>query len=45
MKPGLSSGGKAGKIIFVSGVVFSLILGIIGMMAAKANHIIITPID
>jgi len=44
MEPGISSGGKGGKIIFVSGVVLSIILGIVGLFAASVNHIIVTPI-
>jgi len=43
MKPSLSSGGKGGKIIFVSGVAFGTVMAIIGYFASLNNHYVITP--
>jgi len=42
MKSGMSSGGKGGKIIFIS-VVFAAIMAIFGYLASSANNYVITP--
>jgi len=42
VKPGISSGGKGGKIIFLSGVVVSIIVVFFGYLASLANNFVIT---